>query len=399
MGNPKTILCIASYEKGFDFMKTAKEFGARVFLLTSKSLEHASWPRESIDEVFYMPDVNKAWNSEDMINGVSYLCRKKEIDIIVALDDFDVEKGAQLREHLRIPGMGDTTMRYFRDKLAMRARAKELYIKVPDFIHVLNHDKLNKFLEEVEPPFVLKPRMLAGAAGISKINNRDEFWDAVNSLGDKQSNYLLEKFIPGEIFHVDSIITDKNVKFAIAHKYGLPPMEVAHDGRVFSSHTIKRDSDNSKKLLQINKEVIEGLGLVKGISHSEFIKSSETGEFYFLETSARVGGANISELVKAASGLNLWSEWVKLELYNHYVLPPIKEDYAAIMLSLAKQKNPDLTSFDDPEIIWKLDKAFHAGLVIASSSYDRVQELLNSYTKRFYDEFFTSAPISSKPTD
>lgn len=399
MGNPKTILCIASYEKGFDFMKTAKEFGARVFLLTSKSLEHASWPRESIDEVFYMPDVNKVWNSEDMINGVSYLCRKKEIDIIVALDDFDVEKASQLREHLRIPGMGDTTMRYFRDKLAMRARAKELYIKVPDFIHVLNHDKLNKFLDEVEPPFVLKPRMLAGAAGITKINNRDEFWDAINSLGDKQSYYLLEKFIPGEIFHVDSIITDKNVKFALAHKYGLPPMEVAHDGRVFTSHTINRDSGDSKKLLEINKEVIEGLGLVKGISHSEFIKSSETGEFYFLETSARVGGANISELVKAASGLNLWSEWVKLELYHHYVLPPVKEDYAAIMLSLAKQKNPDLTSFDDPEIIWKLDKAFHAGLVIASSSFERVQELLNSYTKRFYEEFFTSAPISSKPTD
>ncbi|MDX9923789.1 MAG: ATP-grasp domain-containing protein [Ignavibacteriaceae bacterium] len=399
MGNPKTILCIASYEKGFDFMKTAKEFGARVFLLTSKSLEHASWPRDSIDEVFYMPDVNKVWNSEDMINGVSYLCRKKEIDIIVALDDFDVEKASQLREHLRIPGMGDTTMRYFRDKLAMRARAKELYIKVPDFIHVLNHDKLNKFLDEVEPPFVLKPRMLAGAAGITKINNRDEFWDAINSLGDKQSYYLLEKFIPGEIFHVDSIITDKNVKFALAHKYGLPPMEVAHDGRVFTSHTINRDSGDSKKLLEINKEVIEGLGLVKGISHSEFIKSSETGEFYFLETSARVGGANISELVKAASGLNLWSEWVKLELYHHYVLPPVKEDYAAIMLSLAKQKNPDLTSFDDPEIIWKLDKAFHAGLVIASSSFERVQELLNSYTKRFYEEFFTSAPISSKPTD
>lgn len=267
MGNPKTILCIASYEKGFDFMKTAKEFGARVFLLTSKSLEHASWPRDSIDEVFYMPDVNKVWNSEDMINGVSYLCRKKEIDIIVALDDFDVEKASQLREHLRIPGMGDTTMRYFRDKLAMRARAKELYIKVPDFIHVLNHDKLNKFLDEVEPPFVLKPRMLAGAAGITKINNRDEFWDAINSLGDKQSYYLLEKFIPGEIFHVDSIITDKNVKFALAHKYGLPPMEVAHDGRVFTSHTINRDSGDSKKLLEINKEVIEGLGLVKGISH------------------------------------------------------------------------------------------------------------------------------------
>jgi len=35
---------------------------------------------------------------------------------VVTLEDFDVEKVAALREHLRIPEMGDTTTRYFRDK-------------------------------------------------------------------------------------------------------------------------------------------------------------------------------------------------------------------------------------------------------------------------------------------
>ncbi|HET6267454.1 MAG TPA: ATPase, partial [Acidobacteriota bacterium] len=117
----KTILCLASYEKGHEFLRECKHQGWRVVLLTSKSLEAtAQWPRESIDQIFYIPDVNKEWNMNDVIFGVSFMARTELIDRIIALDDYDVEKAAALREHLRVPGMGDTAARFFRDKLAMR---------------------------------------------------------------------------------------------------------------------------------------------------------------------------------------------------------------------------------------------------------------------------------------
>ena len=58
-----------------------------------------------------MPDVQKEWNMQDTLLGVSYMARKEHIDRIVALDDFDVEKAATLREHLRVPGMGNTAAR------------------------------------------------------------------------------------------------------------------------------------------------------------------------------------------------------------------------------------------------------------------------------------------------
>ncbi|KAF0210021.1 MAG: biotin, partial [Ignavibacteria bacterium] len=201
-----TILCISSYEKGFEFLRQCKREGCRVLLLTSQSLRDVEWPRESIDEIFYMPDVNKEWNIEHMVNAVSFLARTEQIDRIVALDDFDVEKAARLREHLRIGGMGDTTARYFRDKLAMRVLAKELGIPVPEFVHILNYKKIEEFLNTVSAPYVLKPRMQAGAVGIKKINNGEELWRILDELGDKQSNYLLEKFIAGNIYHVDSIV-------------------------------------------------------------------------------------------------------------------------------------------------------------------------------------------------
>lgn len=93
--------------------------------------------REFLDDIYYMPDLNKEWNMNDVTYAVSYLARSVKIDRIVALDDFDVEKAAKLREHLRVPGMGDTTARYFRDKLAMRIRAKEVGLNAPEFVHIL----------------------------------------------------------------------------------------------------------------------------------------------------------------------------------------------------------------------------------------------------------------------
>ncbi len=393
-----TILCISSYEKGFDFLTQAKEEGSRVLLLTSQSLHDVQWPKESIDEIFYMPDVNKEWNIDHMINAVSFIARKEQIDRIVALDDFDVEKASRLREHLRVPGMGDTTARYFRDKLAMRMKAEEEGIGVPPFVHILNYDKIKSYLTNVEPPYVLKPRMQAGAIGIKKINNEEELWKNLEILGDRQSYFLLEKFIPGNIYHVDSIIVNREVLFSVASQYGLPPLEVAHEGRVFSSRTMKRGTKDERKLISMNDHLLKSLGLVKGVSHSEFIKGNDC-KFYFLETSARVGGANLADLVYYSTGVNLWREWAKLELNEKYKIPKAKNDYAAILQSLAKQEWPDMNSFNNPEVVWRLKKKFHAGLIIASPKYDRIDELIKNYTERFYNEFFTSAPVPDKPTE
>ncbi len=401
MNTPLTILCIASYFKGIDFLKQCKREGCRVLLLTSKSLENREWPRESIDEIFYIPDNNNEWNMKDVIYGVSFLARSEKIDRIVALDDFDVEKAATLREHLRIGGMGDTTARYFRDKLAMRKKALNDGINVPPFVHLLNYDNIKNFMSNINLPYIIKPRMKAGAIGLIKINSGDEVWKALDTLGDEQSFYLMEKFVKGDVYHSDTIIKNKKIIFISVSKYGLPPMEVAHQGRVFTSRTVPRDSVEAEEIGELNQKVIESLGLVYGVSHTEFIRSEDDGKLYFLETSARVGGANLSELVKAATGINLWEEWAKIEKAKgeNYKLPEIKNKHAAIITSLAKQEWPDLSGYDEPEVVWKLKKKYHAGLIIASEDEKRIDDLLDEYVRRFYDDFFTTQPLSDTPND
>jgi biotin carboxylase len=390
----KTILCITSYDKGQDFIRECKRQGAHVILLTVTALEHANWPRESIDEVFFMPDLSK---TEDVIHVVSYLARTRVIDIIVALDDYDVWIAANLREHLRIPGMGDTTVRHFRDKLAMRLEARENNIPVPDFVHVLNYNKVNDFIDLVPLPWVLKPRAEASTIGIAKINAVDEFWSRVDTLGDRQSFYLLERFIPGEVYHVDSLIVDREVVFAEAHHYGKPPLSVYHEGGIFTTRTIPRASADETTLKALNRQILSVLGLVRGVTHTEFIKSHDDGHFYFLETAARVGGANIAEMVEAATGINLWREWAKIELHSRdgaYRLPEQQQNYAGVIVSLARQEHPDTSAYQDPEIVMRFDKRQHAGFVIASQSPERVNLLLDDYTQRFANDFLATLPPS-----
>jgi hypothetical protein len=394
----KTVLCIASYEKGHEFMRECKRQGATVLLLTTHALANANWPRESIEEMFYVPDL---YNRNDVILGVSYMARSRLIDRIVPLDDYDVEMAAALREHLRIPGMGDTTARYFRDKLAMRVRARDRGILVPDFVQALNYDAIRDFIKRVPPPWVLKPRSEASSVGIKKVNSSEELWPHLEALGDRQSFYVLERYVPGDVYHVDAIISEREVVFAEVHKYRQPPMTVAHEGGIFMTRTIPRGSTDEQTLKALNWQLIGMLGLVRGVTHTEFIKGQADDRFYFLETAARVGGANIAEMVEAATGINLWAEWAKIEIAQDeqpYQLPPVRHDYAGVIISLASQEWPDTSAYQDFEIVYRLKKKHHVGFVIVSHELARIEYLLDQYSQRFYTDFFAKLPPREKPT-
>ncbi len=394
---PLTILAIASECKGIPYLLEAHHQGARVLLLVSEEAAHLpDWPMEAIDERYIMPDLSK---QPDVTYAVSYLARTEKIDRIVALDDYDVGTAASLREHLRIPGMGETTARHFRDKLAMRVQARDEGVLVPEFTAVFNNDELNDFLQRVPPPWVLKPRFEAGAGGIRKLHEADAVWQAIHDLGDQRSFYLLEQFVAGNVCHVDSLIWEKEVVFAIASQYGTPPLAVTTGGGIFNTRTLERDSESNTALLAANQNLMRVLRQVRGVAHTEFIQAEADGRFYFLETAARGGGANIDRLVEAATGVVLWQEAARIDLASArreaYQPPTPRHDYAGLIICLAQQEQPDLSAYDDAEIVWRLPKKYHAGLLVAGADYGRIQQLITDYNERFARDFLTSAPPKS----
>jgi biotin carboxylase len=391
-----TILCIATYFKGEAFLRECRRLGCTVLLLTVDSLADAGWPRDSIDEIHTVP--RDATDADIRLRVDAIACRHR-IERLAALDDFDVETGAMLREHLQLPGFGRTTAAGFRDKLAMRVRARAMGLAVPEFTAVFNDQDVNDFAARVPPPWVLKPRLSAAAIGIKKVADAEQLWRALHEAGDERSNGVLEHFVPGDVYHVDSIVWNGDVVFAVAFKYGRPPMEVSHQGGIFITRRLPDDSDEARSLVDANCRLQAGLGMGRGVSHSEFIRRGD-GSLVFLETSARVGGAFIVDTIEAATGVNLWVEWAKVEIAGDqgaYAVPPSRREYAGIVLSLARQEEPDMSPYDDPEVVTTIRKHHHAGVIVASKDPGRVEALLDDYTRRFYRDFFATAPPPQRP--
>ena len=400
---PLNIICMATYFKGADFIHECKAQGCHVILVTKEKMLSEDWPRESLDDLIAVPnDAGPAL----FIDLLAFLARNRKIDRVVALEEFDVVTAALMREHLCLPGLSSSGAKVFRDKLSMAVHSFRAGINVPDFVPLVNLDEVEDFMQRVPGPWVIKPRSDVSAIGISKVSEPEEVRRAMSEMNEREnlreraSYYVLARFIPGEVFHVDSVVNDGKVLFAGTNQYGRPPMQVAHQGGAYISRTLERGSADEKTLLAINRKLVRALGLQRGATHAEFIKSDADGKFYFLEIAARVGGAYISDVLEAASGVNLWREWARLEIAGGKApskITPLRKEYAGIILSLAKQEYPDTSAYTDEEIISRVKKRHHAGLIIRAPRLDRVNQLLDDYGRRFVEDFVAVVPAPERP--
>ena len=419
---PLNVICLATYFKGGDFIRECKRLGCDVILITKEKMLQEDWPHDSLDDLIAVP--NDA-GPPLMIDLVAFIARRVKPDRVVALEEFDVMTAALIREHFCLPGMSSSTAKTFRDKYRMAEAAKAAGVCLPEFVPLINPDDLRDFMERVPPPWIIKPRSDVSAIGIRKVNDPAEVWRVIGEMNEREnlreraSYYLLARFISGEVFHVDSIVNNGRAVFAGANRYGRPPLEVAHGGGAYVSRTVAHRSENEKELFAINRQLVKALRLDRGAAHAEFIKSDADGKFYFLEIAARVGGAYIADVLEAASGLNLWREWARIEVADagsrrqeqtagaveklhreeglgSNKLKPLRNEYAGIVLSLSKQEHPDTSAYDDPEIVYRVKKRHHAGLIVRSPKLERVEELLTQYAGRFADDFVAVVPPLEK---
>ncbi len=401
--SPFNLVCIASDFKGNPFLEAAKKRGCHVTLVTKSKHANDAWRRDAVDEFHTVGDDS---TPDDYLRTVVWLARHRRVDHVVGIDEFDVLPAAQTREFLQINrGLKVSEAMIFRDKLAMRFVAERVQILEPDFVPLFNSQDVAKFAEKVPPVWIMKPRTEVSAFGIRKIHNADELWanitelDARQKWRDNSSQFLLEKFIPGKVFHIDSLVWENAPVFTGVSNYGTPPLNVTHQGGVFTTSIIDYNCDERRQLLELNQKLIKAFGLRQGVTHAEFLQASEDGKFYLLEVAARVGGAYIADALEAASGINLWAEWANLELSdaeNAYQLPDTRQDYAGIVLSLANQREPDTSGYKEEEIVYRINRPNHVGFVVKSGDHDRVQNLLAEYSTRFIQDFTITAPARER---
>lgn len=401
----KNIVIIASDFKGGEFIEECHYAGWHVTLVTRKKLLDEAWPWTAINDAKTVPDDAQMG---DYVRAATNIIGERPIHKVVGLDEFDVITAALTREHLQLPGMTSSYLKRFRDKLTMRNLAASNGIPCPEFIGAFNAADIANYLETVPGPWVVKPRHEVSAFGIRKCHTASEVWDVLNELDsrntwrDHPSQFLIERFIEGKVFHVDAVVDKGKVVAAGVSQYGTTPFDVSHHGGVFTSFITPYRSSERKELETMNRALLMAFEYERGVTHGEFLQSKETGEFFLLEVACRVGGAYIANVLENACNFNLWREWAKLEIAtreNPYKLPKLRKEFAGVALALANTEEPDTSHYTDDEIVYRITKPRHVGFIVHSTKSKRVDEMLTSLTERISRDFLEIAPVKERHDD
>ncbi len=399
------IVCIASEHKGNEFLEECHNNDWEVSLITRKSLIDEPWMWPCITNV---RTVEEPAGVEDYVRAVANLAGSHHIDRIVGLDEFDVLTAARAREHLQIDGSSSSFVLRFRDKLVMRNIASGAGIACPKYLPAFNTEDINEFLSSTPGPWIVKPRNEVSAFGIRKCEAAEDVWqnlqalDSRNTWRDHPSQFLIEEFITGNVYHVDSVVDGGKVLACGVSRYGTPPFAVSHYGGVFTTSIVSYRSKERKQLEALNKQLLSAFEYKKGVTHAEFLQSDADGKFYLLEVACRVGGAYIANVLEHACNFNLWREWARLEMSSPaapYKLPKVKKEFAGVALSLANTDTPDTAIYQEEEIVYRVAKPKHVGLIFQSAKEKRVLELLETYSTRIVQDFLATAPAKERYDD
>jgi len=401
----KHIVCISSEFKGNEFLEEAQNAGWHVTLVTKKKLLDSPWSWTAINDA---KTVENDANVLDYVRTITNIAGSRPIDRVVGIDEFDVLTAAMTREHLDLSGMSRSQALRFRDKLTMRYIANKAGIACPEFTGVFNAGQISEFLSTVAAPFVVKPRNEVSAFGIRKCETDNDVWDVLTDLDsrnnwrDHPSQFLIERFIEGRVFHVDSVVADGKVRACGVSQYGTTPFKTSHYGGVFTSSIVSYRSKERKELERLNEDLLVAFKYERGVSHAEFLRCDADGKFYLLEVACRVGGAYIANVLEHACNFNLWREWAKLETATDerpYKLPKLRKDYAGITLALANVDEPDISNYSDEEIVYRVKKPKHVGMIFHSTKQKRIDELMDLYSERITKDFLAVAPVKERYDD
>lgn len=236
-------------------------------------------------------------------------------DSIVCFSEEDLYLAAALRERYRIAGPVPEQIRPFRDKYTMKLRVSEAGIKTPNFglfqdlADTLQERNYECASARYGVPFVLKPRIGMANQGIFIISSFAEFERVSCAIRHELSTYMIESYVAGDMYHVDSLLTENGLQM-YASRYTVPQLH-ARKGPT-GSVTLDEKSDEALSLFAVNRQVLDALQLPLGCAHAEYFRT-EKGEIVFCEVGARIGGTQVIPMLERVHGVNLAQKWFTAE--------------------------------------------------------------------------------------
>lgn len=373
----KKIIILGAGTYQVDLIKKAKEMGLYTVVFSPGDYPGMKYADKLVDV-----------NIMDKDAVLEAARAEKPDGIISDQTDMAVESIAYACEKLDLPGNGTEVVKFFIDKHLMRKKCEELGLPSIRSEVTSDIDEARLLFREIGNPVIIKPVDSGGSRGVTKINSEEELCRYFSEAAGYSSNgnVIIEKFIEGTEFEVDSIAVNGQIKplmHADLQEFKIP--------NIFSSMTrlypSTFDSETIDRLLAYDANVLKGFGLKQGLTHSEYIMEDKTGEIYLIETAVRGGGTFISShIAELQTGLNTAEFLLNMALGNLSSLPKFEHEkchcgYVAFYLPPGR-----IVSIEGVEDVMNLD-------YVHKTTLEGIQ--IGDETKEFHDKRNRHAVILS----
>ncbi|MBC2192909.1 ATP-grasp domain-containing protein [Listeria sp. FSL L7-0229] len=323
---------------------------------------------------------------------------KSKIKAIISPGEKGVRTAAELRDKLSIDGIGADKIERFRDKAVMKDILIEKNFRVANYIDVKESATGLKFLDEFVE-VVAKPKQGMGSVGVKRIKTDEEWLEYYegfkreNELYHFEKGILLEEYIQGEEYHIDSIIQDGKIKFSHASMYSMPLIDFKKFNFV-GTITLDVNTPIFKELIEYNREILKALEVQNGVTHLECFKNDR--EICFCEIAIRPAGSAVPANLKIQTNVDIIDAFVAVELGEKFI-PDIKIINGITgSLQIPIYKNGKITSLlnekeSDMKDIIKVDYLFDVGQSIntPNAAHERIGDIfihannLNEMIRKF----------------
>lgn len=237
------------------------------------------------------------------------LARRHGVRRIVAIQERDLERAAQLRDILGLPGQRPKSATAFRDKVEMKRLVREAGLPAAPHAEVECPADLIDFAGRFGFPLVLKPRNGGGSIGLRIIPGPEEL-DAMlagDTLtpDDAQPSLIAEAFVPGPMCHVDGLVVDGRlaVAWASQYLYALASYRTDRGGR--RDVTLDYDDPLGRRLIAFTERVIQALPGPSAFAFHAEVFHTPDDELVLCEIACRPGGASIRDIGQTLFGVDI----------------------------------------------------------------------------------------------
>ncbi|MBI3308063.1 MAG: ATP-grasp domain-containing protein [Candidatus Melainabacteria bacterium] len=264
-------------------VKKAKQFGYQI-LVTDMNINPPC--REFTDYYEQINTVDK--------EATLSCAEKYKIDYITAdQTDVAIPTVAYVAEKLNLKGIGYSTALKFTNKYVMhKALEGKLDKHIPSSYYFDNENDAEEFCLSLAQlsEYVVKPVNSQGSKGVFILDYNYKKFISAAFKESFSRGIIIEKYIPGFEFSVESFVQDSKVyNLTLTKKYHYNTNPCLDERNTFLGDI---DLNLERKIFDVNTKVINALGLSFGNTHAEY--KVEGGNVYLIEIAARGAGGCIS---------------------------------------------------------------------------------------------------------